>query len=358
MAAVVKVTGCSIDCGQALLFFWTLCNVYVAFYLLVRCLKTYSKLILCVMMLFSGLDVVVWTIRSGGISFTEHMEWWATYFQYSGMTTQLYWVFNQAVPVWIIMGLFLLLTSSKCIAALSSLMLAFSPFATVGMVPIAVTAIGKPLNPAKQTFLEKIRAALTPANILVPVLILLMYGGYYLQSDVIAGPAAKGTGFIFTSIDERVYKVAICYAALLVMEVYVYFLALGKAAMHQRFYWVILIELTLIPLYRSSGLNDFCMRASLPALFLLMVMILQCYLDGSLAAGSKGHWRKKLVIVCLCIGFWTSANEITRSVYNTLTLPRTEYVRNHVASIGDGWPSSYIAHEYENSFFYRYIMCR
>lgn len=358
-AAVVKMTGCSIDFGQTLLFFWTLCNVWAAFYLLVRFLKTYSKLILCVMMLFSGLDVVGWTILHRYISFTKHMEWWASYFQYSGMTTQLYWVFNQAVPVWIIMGLLLLLTSSKCIAALSALSFACSPFATVGLVPIAITAILKPLNAEKQTFAGKIRAALTPANILIPALMLLTYGSYYLQNSTATGVVVQGGGFVFTRSGAPFYKVAICYAALLVMEVYVYFLALGKAAMHRRFYWVTLIELTLIPLHRSEGINDFCMRASLPALFLLMVMVLQCCLDGSLNAGPQGRWRKKLVMVCLCIGFWASANEITRSVYYTLTLPRAEYIQNQLESIIDaGSLKHYIADAYEDSFFYQYIMRR
>ena len=30
-----------------------------------------------------------------------HIEWWARFYQFSSFTTQLFWVFNQAVPAWI-----------------------------------------------------------------------------------------------------------------------------------------------------------------------------------------------------------------------------------------------------------------
>ena len=358
MAAVVKATGCPIAVGQTLLFFWTLCNVFLAFYLLTRVLKCYSWLALCTMMLFGGLDIAGWAVRHHCISFTEHLEWWACFFQYSGMTTQLYWVFNQAVPLWLIMGLFLLLTSSRCTAAVGALAFAYSPFATVGLVPIAVTAILKPLNAARQTLLEKIRAALTPANLLVPVLMLLTYGSYYLQSGGAAESVAGEAGLVFTHLGIPLLNALFYYCALLGMEVYIYYLALGKTAMRSRFYWVVLIELTLIPLYWTRGQNDFCMRTSIPALFLLMVMVLQCCLDGSLTAGPQGCWRKPLVLVCLCIGFLTSTNEIARSVYSTLTLPPSEYLCNHVDSLKDDGPSTYFANEYADSFFYRYIMRR
>ena len=31
---------------------------------------------------------------------TTYLEWW-TDFQFSGFTTQLFWVFNQAIPAWV-----------------------------------------------------------------------------------------------------------------------------------------------------------------------------------------------------------------------------------------------------------------
>ena len=55
---------------------------------------------LCILIFFSGLDIVGAYLTSMDYINMRydpwHLEWWGTPYQYSSMTTQLFWVFNQA----------------------------------------------------------------------------------------------------------------------------------------------------------------------------------------------------------------------------------------------------------------------
>ena len=95
-------------------------------------------------------------------------------------------------------------------------------------------------------------------------------------------------------------------------EVLVYFIAMGKEARRFPFYWLTLIGLCLIPVYRKGYFNDFSLKTPLPMLFLLMILLLKTYY-------STGKARRKAVILfVLAMGFMTSVVEIRRNAGMTL----------------------------------------
>ena len=62
--------------------------------------KTYPIIAVICFVFFSGLDIVGSNILNGGV-FSLHIEWWATYFQYSSNSTCLFWVYNQTIVTWL-----------------------------------------------------------------------------------------------------------------------------------------------------------------------------------------------------------------------------------------------------------------
>ena len=70
----------------------------------------------------------------------DHIEWW-TSFQYSSMTTQLFWVFNQCIPAWILTVLLFLENSNKYIAILLALSMINCTLPFVGVLPLAIYLI-------------------------------------------------------------------------------------------------------------------------------------------------------------------------------------------------------------------------
>ena len=246
----------------------------------------------------------------------------------------------------------LLQNKSKSKCGLSALAFAYSPFATIGMIPIAIGSIFNGED-NEQSLSKKIVNALTFENIAIPILILVVFGSFYMQSSNSLGEY----GFIFCLHPE--FRTFTLYAIFIFSEVLIYFIAMGSTARKFKFYWITLFELLTIPLFKAGLWNDFCMRVSIPALFLLMILVLQTYFE------NQEHLRRRVIQVLLIIGFITSLSEINRNLSGTLNLSEEEYINELVYSFGDMqtdnedqvWinMNQYIPRDFQNSFFYRYI---
>ena len=341
-----KLLGGSDPCNDLLLYAWVVLGLVIIVYFLNRYLKKNSYLVLAIFIFFSGLDVVVWFLEERKIPFNDHLEWWASYFQYSSNTTQLYWVFNQSVPIWLLIIMLLQLKKNTNSVGWSALAFAYSPFATMGMVPIALaTVLGKK---------EKIRTAVSWNNIVIPLLMLVIYGTFYTANS--GSLAYCGNIFSFNKGNE--IRVFLFYLLFLIMEIGLYFLCMGKAAKKYPLYGVVLAELLFIPLYHMTAWNDFAMRVSIPALFILMIYVMRFFFDAD--ATEK---KKKILLVLLLIGAFTSLGEINRGYYNTLKYGNGR--KESVYSFGQirsedqteilTVHAQFFVHDYEETLFFKYL---
>ena len=246
---------------------------------------------------FSGFDAIGYRIVNGDFGLGTHLEWWSTYFQYSSNTTVLYWVFNQAIPVWLIVTLLLNLRGNGSGAGLSALAFAYSPFATFGMVPLAVYSIFR----EKQDW----KKAITWENALIPLGMLLIFGSFYLSNP----GSVSVKGWIFQYYEMR--DLLPGYVRFLVLEIGVYVLILGRCLKKYRYLWLALAELALIPLYKMTAANDFAMRASMPALLIVSVCLMRYLLE------HRGTWRRWAILLLLVVAALTPLSELYRSVSNT-----------------------------------------
>ena len=128
---------------------------------------------------------------------------------------------------------------------------------------------------------------------------MIIYGSFYLISN--ASQVYHG-GFTLTDRDKIMN-----YILLVILEFGVYFIIMGKTAMKYKFYYVVLIELLLIPCY-AMFTGDFIMRASIPALFILMTFTIKFFLDGNYGI------KRYMLIAALLIGAWTPINEFNRTI--------------------------------------------
>ena len=357
-AALAKIANGSEAVGNIALYLWAVLELFLAFYCIVRYISKYSYWILSAFMMFGGMDFIMWVICNMSLPVNDHIEWWTSYFfQYSANTTQVYWVFNQSIPVWLIIGVLLLLTRSRSSIALSSLSFAYSPFATIGFVPIAIASVFNADSEKGDTW-GRIRRAISLENILVPLLMLVIFGSFYMQNN---NSLTGNNGIIFQIYPYA--QVLPIYVIFVLSEFLVYFIVMGKPAMQYRFYWVTLVELLIIPLFRAGGNNDFCMRASIPALMLLMIIVLQYYLGESGQNDEKK--RKRIIAGLLIVGYMVSITEMQRNIALTIENSYEVNIREDVYSFGDmhtpyDWQveinvDQYMPINYQDSFFYKYI---
>jgi len=339
------------------LYLWAVIGLFLIFYCLVRYIKKYSHWILATFILFGGLDFIIYFLENHSFPDCSHLEWWGTVFSYSANTTQLYWVFNQSIPIWLIVVLLLLLISNKKMAGWGALVFAYSPFAIIGMVPITIAAL---FNLDYTSFKIKIKSAVTIENTIIPIVMLLVFGSFYMCT---IDSARSESGFLFLLVPE--FRIFTLYIAFVVIEFLVYFILMGRMAMQYRFYWITLIELLLFPLFKMGLYNDLPMRGSMLALFILMILCLQFLMDENINILAI---RKKAVLACLLVGFGTSYAEIQRNVKLTLTMNEYEYLKESVYSFGaiqtDDEPkiqiilNQYMSLEetYETTHFYKYLL--
>lgn len=339
VALISKIFNLSWTVSNYLLYIYVALGILLTLYFLNRKLNKCSYIAIVLLICFSGLDVIRYFIRNGVLPTTEHIEWYGDfYYQYSSNTTQLYWVFNQSVMVWLIMSMFININNHKYTLGLCALTFAYSPWAMVGLLPYMLAV-----------FIKNIKDSINVVNIYACLIMLIVFGSFYF-----CGTKGSNSMFISFLYFDGSYK---AYLMLILLEFGLCYILMGKKK--YEYYYVTLISLLLIPFIQDESLN-FCMRVSIPALFMLMY-----YADRALY-DNKGI-RKILLIVLLIIGSYTPFTEIYRSVTNKLYW--SEYmIRDEIYSFGNTHyngddkedsikmiSDQFFAYDYKNSFFFKYL---
>ena len=245
----------------------------------------------------------------------QHLEWWAPRLQFSSFTTQLFWVFNQAIPAWIALLMTINLTSKKSIFFLFALCVFLAPIPAIGfsfiILMIALTSRNREIllfdqlrngglrNLSKIVFGE-IREIITIENVVGGGLILIISLIYYYSSsgDVPRQISVFNLGDIYS------------YILFTLFEWFILWLALFNQNKRNAFFYLVSMFLLISPLIRLSERYDIAKRATIPMLLMLMVWC------GEYLRLVKGR-RRVFVIMLLIMGSLTPIYEINRSIYRT-----------------------------------------
>lgn len=217
----------------------------------------------------SGLDLLGRVILYHRTGINPDWEWWAGEWQYSGVTTLLFHVPQHALGAWIAMS-FLLSKKREFVTFYSSLFL-WSPFVWIGTLPFVLY----------QVLYKKIRISFF--DCMVGFFVGLVCG-MYIASSLFSTAGSSATGHwlwqrvpIFNSLTLLrlmffyLFEFGICFA--IIMKVKYLFLK-NKALLY-----IATILLLCIPWFRLGLLNDFAMRVSIPALFILALFAIHAFLS-------------------------------------------------------------------------------
>lgn len=322
-ALVGKIAGW--QAANIALYIWSVLGIMLAILLLSTRIKLSPIIITLLLVFFSGMDGLGVFLRmlalpSNNILPTlwppiQQLEWWAPGFQYSSFTTLLFWVFNQAIPVWLCMALLITAEDRKYLLVIWSICCFFAPFPALGMFPYVILKMAKRLfNPEniretleirlKDTLLMRglsdLRSQLTAENIIGGGFILLITF-FYFSTNIHASEEA---------VNNLPLNNWILYPFFLILEgLLLWFLF--KANNKWNLNWYLSGALFLvIPFIKIGSGQDFCLRASIPTLFMLMLW------SAEMLSSPRSQTRTFLVIL-LCIGAITPIYEINRSIYRT-----------------------------------------
>ncbi|KXK13150.1 MAG: hypothetical protein UZ14_CFX002001889 [Chloroflexi bacterium OLB14] len=292
------------DIANLFLFLWSWLGIILITLQLSRFLKTSPSKSTLLLIFFSGLDSL------GVLVFPQeyptlfppitHLEIWAGNLQYSSFTTQLFWVFNQAIPAWLCIVIImesnsLLFERRELAPSLQiftwSLCFFFAPLASIGLIPYVAIEILKNL---KSIF----------KNINYPILLssitIVLLSTFYFSSNTAAQER---------SLQAIPFKEFIFF---FLLEGGILWLLLAPIKFRDPRWIITGILLIIIPFIQIGSGRDFAMRASIAPLFYLMILTAETIFQNNIS-----RLLRITLYALLFIGALTPLYEINRSLYRT-----------------------------------------
>lgn len=284
--------------ANVFLLLWTFCGVLIVVCLLWFAFdaRTWQAQLLLLLLLvsFGGLSLVGKNIlRVKQLLLGQewkHHGTWAEIFQFSPNCTLLYWVFHQTVVPWILTLLLVMARNASGVVLLLSLGLLCGPMPTaglaflvglVGVCSFVCISFAPNRRIAPVVWLRSCFSFpnLVGMAVVAPVVIL------YLAANSRAGSCS----FAWGGCDYFWNR----YLLFMFCEVGIYFVLTVK--WRCCWWWAALAWLMICPLVKIGCGYDFCMRASIPALFVLMLIVAKAVTD------SRWKWRW-LLLTALLVG--------------------------------------------------------
>lgn len=342
--------------ANAFLYFWTLFGLALAFAWFAQIGRvalanrgTKSLLFALFFCLAGGLDVLgYYLLDTHPFRLHSHVEWWTDFFQYSSMTTLLFWVPQHAIAAWISTGILVDATLEpedvQTVGITLAASILWSPFGILGTAPyLAVFFLRYLLSLAG-------RARFFRAETFFFNLMALWLGGIsilYIQANQFKFPI----GFIWDAVRYK-YRATMGQSILtfglvefgMLAALVLLFLGAGifsrarlstgtglpfwrrwQDRLWQDFkirpaqlaiFLLALVVLGLVPMFRMGKYNDLVMRGSIPSLFIFFAFVGHVVFEASAELRRKLIGLYVVILLVLALSFFPAVAEMTRSVKN------------------------------------------
>ncbi len=303
-ACIGKIFG--LEAGYAVQLIWAVLGVFITYYLICVYRGKTDLLPIVFLIFFSGLDYVGTCIYAGegmDLSLAAHLEWWAENIQFTSTTSQLFWVFNQAIPAWVATMLILVQKNSKSMLFLLALSMLTSTIPFVGLIPIAICLYIRFVREDRSRWKE----VFTFQNV-VGVIVIGGVSFLYLIGNISGNEIGQAE---VSAVSAEPAAVLLRYLLFYFLEFGIYLCFIWKYRRKDPLFWLLIGILTVCPLIRVGSGADFCMRASVPALLVLMIFCMEAF-EKRRQDGKRGVFVAYCVV--LLLGAITPFNEIHRTI--------------------------------------------
>ena len=342
------------------LLIWNSIGLFLGFIAMCAINKRFSYAMPFLYVFFAGLDVIPNVIHS----FTGYEAWlwlegWVPGISYVANFTELANVFNQIVPCFLIVALLLMSNSMRSAGLIGGVLFAYSPWAVFGLLPIIIgLALRKEMKSG--SIKRDILNILTPVNIVSAILLLVLFGSYYMSNS----GAVSFRGFTWTFYKQPAMFIP-AYLLFIVIEVVPVAAVLFRSSKKDPVFIASIITLCLIPLYRVSEMNDFSMRGSMPGLFVFCIMlsgyVSSMFLPENQPKNKKSWAKCAAVILMVILMMFPAAINLFVIAGSTITGDKSN--KDKIGSFGNIQDAYYaktieeqfFAPDYRNKFFYRYF---
>ena len=379
-AVIGKIFG--IEAGYFSQYVWAVIGIIITYYLVCVVRGKFELWPFWILVFFSGVDLIGYYLRNGGfqdMSATTHLEWWTDY-QFSSFTTQLFWVFNQALPAWIIFLLLYIQKNNKQIVLILSASMLVSTLPFAGMILYAVYFMIRNIKwegKLKTWFIYLCKDTLTIENVLGGGMIAFICMTYLLGNTAVDAKSTLGAKAEFKSVvviseyetvssdntidvtyenqrkrEDKGAKLLRHIISLLV-EVAPYLILVYPFCKNISLFYLMCVMFLVCHSVTSGYSTDVCMRASIPSLLLLALFTMEAL---------EKMWEQKryiyfvVILVTLSIGAATPIHEMHRTIQETWRrLECGEQIAENTASEDYILQGANFSGPIDNNFFFYYI---
>ncbi|HAW15542.1 MAG TPA: hypothetical protein DCW41_02425 [Clostridiales bacterium] len=261
-----KITG-SILVARVALLLWSAAGIFLILTGIDMIRERSSFTGLFLFFIFGGFDIipsVANIINYGSTSW----EGWNRELFIHGNFYQTMNVFHQSIPGWLVVCLLLTLRNNRFVGMVSSLIFAYSPWATIGLLPIAVERL---LDPSMRDKDRKkdLKNIFGIGNLLVPVIMLAVFATFFTANTGATGMK----GFIWEFFPD-VLSLTKAYIAYVLVEFGVWAVLLYKENKKDPLFVTTVITLLVFPVYKMTEANDLIMRGTMAPMFVLMIFVI------------------------------------------------------------------------------------
>jgi len=298
VAAIGSIVG--LHAADFLLYLWAAFGLALVLWAAISLFTKPRERLLCgvVMLAFGGLDMIGYPLMFGRApELGQHIQWWASFAQYSSNATLMFWVPNHALPAWL--GLLIVLRHwrTRELASVTLLLAAsiplWSPLSAFGLVPFFLIGLNW----------RRDLGALLAVRSGLPFLALAAVVARYVTMDTQA--IARGWSIDMFTTASIFWFV---YSAFCLLEFGILALLLARLRAFDLKVGVSVSILLLLPFYHFGPGNDLVMRSSIPALAVLALAAVR-----PLAASDRPVARTLLALV-LVVGAIGAAQEPERAL--------------------------------------------
>jgi hypothetical protein len=308
-ATAGKIFHHSVRVAHGAMLLWSLIGMVLVFYWLSR-LAGKSTLLLALLFIgFSGMDIVgSIAMQNADASYPivtrgSEIEWYSglTNMQYSSDTTSLFWTPQHAIAGWLLAGMLASIFVEKRrrygAIFLGILGVLWTPFGTIGLLPIFVCLYLTSRDGWKQ--------AITMPDIVA----VIVMGGILALFFKSGSREPLQTFLAYDYTPYSLWRKIGVLVLFLALEFGIYALLLYRYMKTKEVReWLILflactVFLTVLPFLRMGTFNDLVMRASIPALALLAIMVYRFMASRQADAGLQR--RQQLIWMVLGLGLVT-----------------------------------------------------
>ncbi len=300
-AVVGKLFG--LEWGRFFLFLWSVLGVFLIYYFLCQYFKKYT---LKVLWLFIGWGSLYFLGTLCSFPVKDFLKgdaylWAGNLLFADGTTGLIYWTFNQTIVPWLIILLIINQFNAKTIIFLTSLLFFSGPFSFIGFLPFAAYFILKNESFKIVNFQEVIKQLskyFSFENTIGAFSILLISYLYF---------SANSSGNVF----NLVVPPFTTYFVFMFLSVGIILILIYNQNQANFLYYLIVFILLILPFFQLGFGLDFTARASIPAMFLLMLLV------GQYLIHSQKSARKYAVFFYLLVSGIGHNFQFTRSLYFT-----------------------------------------